>query len=147
MKVVLLKEVKNLGQAGEIKEASDGYSRNYLIPNGFAQILSKHNIRLIEAQKQKQVRLKQEVKKNKAKLAKKINGQEFVIKIKCDNKGTLYAGLDSHTIAAELTKQGFGIFSEEVELSMPIKKLGSYGINLKLGMIRAMIKIMVQSDK
>jgi large subunit ribosomal protein L9 len=71
MKIVLLKEAKNLGHKGDIKEVSDGYARNFLIPNGVASIANDHIIKVLEAQKTKKKKKKPAVKKEKSNSKKK----------------------------------------------------------------------------
>ena len=145
MKIILLKPVKNLGQAGEIKEVSDGYARNFLIPQGLADMVTKHSFSVMEAQKRKRERLKKQVEAAKARLARKINGQEFIIKAKADKKGTLYAKLDAKVIAHQLSEQGTEVEAAEIDLSKPIKKTGEHKLNLRLAGKSAAIKLKVES--
>ena len=65
MKVILLKEVKNLGHIGEVKEVNNGYARNFLIPGGQAIIASDSNLEIIKKQAEKKAKIKKEVKKVK----------------------------------------------------------------------------------
>lgn len=132
MKIILLKEVKGLGHAGDIREVSEGYARNFLIPRGLADTMTKHGINVLEAQKKKRERVAKERKVNKAKLAKKIAGREFVITAKADDKGTLYAGVDAKVIAGELKKQNLDVEPAEVILKSAIKKTGKYDVELNL---------------
>ncbi len=145
MRIILLKPVKNLGQAGEIKEVSDGYARNFLIPQGLADMVTKHSLSVMEAQKRKREKLKKQAEAVKVKLARKINGQEFTIKAKADKKGTLYSKLDAKAIARELNEQGVNVEATEIDLSEPIKKIGEYKFNLRLAGKSAVIKLKVES--
>ena len=147
MKIILLKEVRGLGRAGEIKEAAEGYARNFLIPKGLADVLSKHNLNVLEAQKKKRERMVEKAKKDKIKLAKKIAGQKFKIQAKADEKGSLYAKINAKAIAAELSKQGFKVEDSEVKLLEPIKKTGEYEAELNLGGERVKIKLEVISER
>ncbi|MCK4553359.1 50S ribosomal protein L9 [Candidatus Parcubacteria bacterium] len=157
MKVVLLKEVKNLGRQGDIKEVKQGYARNFLIPQGLADILTKHSLNMLESQKKKQIRSKKvEVtlrrqgsggQGSKKVLAKKINGKKFEIDAKADDKGGLYAKVDAKVIAGELRKQGYDVKVGEVVLDKVIKKVGDYEVGLKLGGEKAKVKLEVRSKK
>lgn len=143
MKVILLKEVRGFGHAGDIKEAKDGYARNFLIPQGLASAVSKHSMGMAEAQKKKKEKIKKlEVRSKKAE-AKKIDGKSFEIRVKSDEKGTLYAKLDAKGIAGEIKKQGFNIEPSEVNLAEPIKKTGEFEVDLSLGGERARIRLLV----
>jgi large subunit ribosomal protein L9 len=145
MKVVLLKEVPGLGHMGEIKEVKGGYARNYLIPQGLVDILTKHSLGVLEAQKQKKEKdMISEVRSKKLE-AKKINGQSFIIQTKADSKGTLYSKFDAKVIVNELVKQGRNIEVNEIILKKAIKKIGEHKIELKLGGEKAKITIIINS--
>ena len=114
MKVILLKEVKNLGHVGEIKDVAEGYARNLLIPGELADILSKHGLNVLEARKNKRERTAIKSKKDKQKLVKKISGQKIEIKAKADEKGGLYAKINAKAVAAELARQRFKVEDSEI---------------------------------
>lgn len=143
MKVLLLKTVKGLGRAGEIKEVNDGYARNFLFVRKLAEGAGSYTILQLEAQKRKKERLKKEAIKDKGKLALKINNKNFSISVKSDLKGTLYAGLDSETIAEFLTAYGYEINPKEIILQEHIKKIGIYKIELELAGKKTVIKLSV----
>ena len=150
MKIVLLKEVKNLGHAGEIKEVKQGYARNFLIPQGLADILTKHNLSILETGKKKKDTCPPYLRRqgrqgNKKLLAKKLTGKNFVIQAKADDKGSLYAKVDAKVIAQELQKQGFAVEAKEIILDKVVKKTGEYVAELKLGEEKAMIKVKVSA--
>jgi len=147
MKVVLLKEVRGLGHQGDIKEVKQGYARNFLIPHGLADILTKHSLSVIEQQKKKREKSKKVEVRSKKLLAKKINGNSFMILAKADDKGTLYAKVDAKVIAGELQKQGFALGVGEVVLEKGIKKVGEYEVVLKIGDDKAKVKLAVRSEK
>ncbi len=145
MKVILLKEVVNLGLAGEIKEVSDGYARNYLIPGRLADILTKHSLAMAEALKFKRERLQLKEKKDKISLAEKLDGQVFSISAKADDKGTLYSKVDAKFISRELAKQNHNISSQEIKLVQPIKKTGEYQVELNLAGEKVNIKLVISN--
>ncbi len=144
MKVVLLKEVKNLGHVGDVKEVNSGYARNFLIPRGLADMVTKHSMGVLESQKNKRERIKKVQFKSKKLLAKKIDRKKFKIEAKADEKGSLYAKLDSKAIVRELEKQGYDIELNEVIIKENIKKIGDYTVDLKLGGEKAKIKLEVK---
>jgi len=147
MRVVLLKEVKGLGKAGEIKNVRAGYVRNFLIPKGLVDMLTRHTLGVLQAQKKKRERSKKIEVKSKKLLARKINNENFEIKVKADDKGTLYAKLDSKAIVKELRRNDFSVEAGEVVLTKAIKKIGKYELKLKLGEEKVRIKMEVKSDK
>ena len=145
MKVVLLKNIANLGRAGDIKEINDGYARNYLMPKGLANSVNKQDILVIKAQAGKQERLKKEDGQNKIKTLKKISGFVFKMVAKVDETGTLYAKIDKKDILQELVKAGYKVDINEIILNEPIKKIGRYEINLEMQNEKATIILEISS--
>ncbi|MFH1522760.1 MAG: 50S ribosomal protein L9 [Patescibacteria group bacterium] len=147
MKIILLKETKGLGHAGEIKEVKVGYALNFLIPEGFADMATKHSLNVLKAQENKLIKSKEVEKKSKKAEAKKIDGKFFEVIVKADEKGTMYAKLDAKAVAKELEKEGYKIEAGEIRLDEPIKKIGEYEVGLELGGQKAKIKLEVGSEK
>ena len=93
MKVLLLKDVKGLGKAGEIKEAAGGYAQNYLVANGLAQIVTEGAVRQAQDLREAAVR-KQERKALEAKsLAAKLEGQVVTFKVRTGEGERLYGSI------------------------------------------------------
>lgn len=132
MKVVLLKDVKGKGKAGEVVNVSDGYATNYLIPNGFAVVGSTANVSVAKSKQQaydyKQEQIKQEALEN----AKLINGKEVTIAVKIGDNGKLFGSVTSKEIADEICKLGITIDKKKVELNDNIKSVGKYNVKIKL---------------
>lgn len=145
MKVVLLKNVKNLGKIGEIKEINDGFARNYLIPNGLVKAVNKQDIFIIKAQAGKRERLENEDRQEKIKTLKKINGSVLKIIAKADDTGTLYAKVDKKDILQELVKFGYRVGADEIILDEPLKRIGSYKITLEMQNEKAIIILEISS--
>lgn len=145
MKIILLKEVSGLGHKGEVKEVKEGYARNFLIPKGMADVVTKHSLNVLAAQKRKREKSKKLEVRSKKLLAGKFNNKSFEILAKADEKGTLYAKLDAKNIASELAKQGYKMEVSEVKLEKPIKKIGEYKIELRLADKKAIIKLKVEN--
>jgi len=145
MKVVFLKNVAGVGQVGQIKEVKDGYAMNYLIPQGLAHGLTKHNLFILESQKKKRERLVKEDIKGKSKLAKKLNGKIFEIKVKADEKGSLYDKINNEDLVKYLTDQGYQIDKKEIILDNKIKKIGEYQVKLILAGEESQIKLKISS--
>jgi len=133
MKVLLIKEVQGLGHQGDIKDVSTGYAMNFLLPQKLAEVIDRHANLMLEAQKRKKERVKKEARKDKTKMGTKLNGKNFTILVRADDKGTLYAGLDKKSIVDFFTGKGFNVIETEIILEEPIKKIGDYNIKLKLG--------------
>ncbi len=135
MKVLLIKDVKSLGKAGEIKEVKEGYGRNFLIGKGFA----KHATDEVIAQwKQDQIDMK---KREEAEIAslkeieKKLADIKVVIKKKIGANGHLYGAITKDDIAnALLSQHDIEIDKKSVELDKnAIKAVGDFDVSIKLG--------------
>jgi large subunit ribosomal protein L9 len=102
MKVLLIKDVKGLGKAGEIKNAKDGYARNYLIPKGFAKVATEEVVKeWEEEQKRKQAELEKELKELNE-LKAKIESTKVKIRHKLGANGHLYGAITNKEIAEKL---------------------------------------------
>lgn len=146
MKVLLLKDVKGLGKAGEIKEAKDGYARNYLIPKGFAKLATPEVIKeWQEEQARKEAELKAELE-NINKTKEKLENEKIVIKHKLGANGQLLGSVTNKEIAEVLQQKGFDIDKKQIE-HKTIKAPGIYTIDIKLGHgIHAKVEIEVEGE-
>ncbi len=132
MKILLIKDVKGLGKAGEIKNAKDGYARNFLIPKGFAKTATKEVIE--EWQKEEAKRKAQmEAEINEfGEIKKTMENTKFVIKHKLGANGQLIGSVTNKEIANMLNEKGFDIDKKHIAHTT-IKAPGSYEIDVKLG--------------
>lgn len=143
MKVLLIKDVKTLGKAGEIKEVADGYGKNFLIGKGLAlqatnEVIAKHNA------EQKKLALKEEEEIKGAKeLAEKINATKLTIRHKAGSNGQLIGSVTNKEISEELEKQ-FSIMVDKksIVVDNKLKNIGIYEVSCKLGhSVNATLKI------
>jgi large subunit ribosomal protein L9 len=134
MQVLLLKDVKGLGKAGEIKEVAGGYAQNYLFPSKLATAATESAQRHAQSTKQA-VEAKQERKVNAAQqLAAQLNGQVVVIIAKTGEGDRLYGSITSSDIAEALGKTtGLAVDRRHIELEHPIKSLGGHDVVVKTG--------------
>ena len=146
MKVLLIKDVKGLGKAGEIKEAKDGYARNYLIPKGFAKLATPEVVREWEKeQAKKEAELKAELEKINN-MKEKLESEKIVIKHKLGANGQLIGSVTNKEIAEVLKAKGFEIDKKNIE-HKTIKAPGLYNIDVKLGHgIHAKIQVEVEGE-
>jgi len=146
MKVLLIKDVKGLGKAGEIKNVKDGYARNFLLPKGFAKLATDEVIKAWqEEQKKKEEELKKEISKINE-LKEKIENTTLVIKHKLGANGQLYGAITNKEVANEFLKQGIEIDKKHIEMKQ-IKSVGEYDVDVKLGHgIHANLKLIVEGE-
>jgi len=146
MKILLIKDVKGLGKAGEIKNAKDGYARNFLIPKGFAKAATDEVVKQWEEeQKQKAIELQAELEEMN-KIKEKIENSKIVIKHKLGANGQLIGSVTNKEIAEKLNELGFNIDKKQIEHTS-IKALGDYNIDIKLGHgIHAKLDLIVEGE-
>ncbi|HOK05189.1 MAG TPA: 50S ribosomal protein L9 [Victivallales bacterium] len=131
-KLILLQDIEDLGNAGEIVNVSEGYARNYLLPKGLAIKESKSALRQLEARREKiEEQRKAEIAKA-ATLAEKIQSIELTISAQASDDKQLYGSISAVNIASELAKLGVDIEHRRIMLEHPIKEIGEYKIKIKL---------------
>jgi len=147
MKVILQKDIPNLGDAGDIKEVSPGYARNFLLPRKLVIVANESSKRAIEHQK-KLVRIKKDKRKKQSeKLAESITGLELQIAVQVGEEGKLFGSVTAMDIAKKLKEKGFEIDKRKILIETPIKQEGEYTVKIKLDEGQApAIKIIVGKE-
>ena len=125
MKVILLKDVKNIGKRDEIVTVSDGYARNFLFPQRLAAEATPGSLKEIErkraAQDAREAQNKAEAEKKAAALKNKV----ITLQVKCGEKGRLYGSVTTAEIAEELEKQyGIKVDKRKLDMGEPIREVG-----------------------
>lgn len=132
MKVVLLQDIKNLGQRGDIKEISEGYARNFVLPKKLAVMATDEAIQKAETEKAQKIRQEKENLNKNRKLAKDLNGLEISLEMQ-EKNGKLFGSIAAKNIATELKNRNFDIPEKCIKLGEMIKKIGEYKIRIDLG--------------
>ena len=144
MKVVFLEDVPNVARAGDVKDVSDGYGRNYLLPKKLALLSKPGAVNQVKAQ----IEARAETEKLK-KLAAELNGKEVVFKVKMGAKG-MHGSITAANIATELKNLiGQEVDKRKIELDEPIKQPGSRELAVKLakGIEPKITVIVTEKDK
>ena len=147
MKVILIKDVQDLGGIGDIKEITDGYARNFLIPGGYVKVATKNAIKQAEELKVKKEKQAKENLEKAEGAAGKLEGVSVTIKSKTDESGKLYAAVKPEEISKALEDKGFKIGKNKIVIGEPIKEIGDYEavVNLEHG-LEVKIGVVVESD-
>ncbi len=133
MIVILLKDVKGAGKAGDVVKVSDGYARNQLIPKGFAKEATQGNVRNLEKQKAIAAEKRAEEKDAAEKQAKKIEQITLKVKSKGGETGKLFGSITTKDIAEALERQeGIIIDRRKIDMPGPIKQTGTWEVTVKL---------------
>ena len=133
MIVILTKDVKGTGKAGEVVKVSDGYARNMLLPKGLAKEATEGNIRNLEKQKEIAAAKRAEQKAAAQETAEKLEKITLEIKTKGGESGKLFGSITSKDIADALEKQEkIKVDKKKIEMSSPIKQAGQNTVTIKL---------------
>ncbi len=132
MKVILINDVQTLGKSGELKDVTDGYARNFLIPRklavpaaGGAYRAWQHDVASRE-DKRKKERAEAEV------AAQRIGSTTLTMGVKVGEGGKLYGSITSKEIAEALGRRGIVVDRHKVDLDEPLKMLGTYKVAIKV---------------
>ena len=149
MRVVLLKNVPDLGQAGEVKDVADGHARNFLIPRGFAQKATKGAERLWEEQKAALVRRTATERQEAMDTAAQLSGTTIVVTARAGEQDRLYGSVTGQQIAEAIKEQkDIEIDRHTLEMEQPIRDLGTFTVSIKLGhAVEAAISVDVQKEE
>jgi large subunit ribosomal protein L9 len=132
MKVILLKDVKNVGKKGEAVEVSEGYARNFLLPRGLVVLATDANLRTMKQEQQAKENRKSREHQDALKLAAKMKGLVIKVAAKAGEGGRIFGSVTSADIAAALEKKGVKIDKRKIELKDPIKNLGTYEVVVRV---------------
>lgn len=145
MKVILLKDVPKTGKKFEIKNVSNGYAQNYLIPNKLAEVATKETEARIAFAKSVH---DEKIKESEAELLKKlkdIKDAVITIKGKANDKGILFAGIHNDELVSHIAKElDLGISPEHIKMKEPIKEVGKHTIEIIVQDKKTSIKVIVE---
>ncbi|RJE83281.1 50S ribosomal protein L9 [Paenibacillus sp. 1011MAR3C5] len=132
MKVIFLQDVKGQGKRGQVKDLSEGYVRNFLLPKGLAKLASDGNLKTLEVQTASEEKRKQKEKEDAEALGKRLEEMTIVVKAKAGEGGRLFGAITSKQIAEALAAKGVKIDKRKIELDEPIRTLGVTQVPVKL---------------
>ena len=133
MRVILSKDVKDLGKAGSLVEVSEGYARNFLFPRKLAAEATPAAMKQWEEQKKAEQRREDRLLAEAQTLAKELEEAKVVLTAKAGEGGKLYGTITTKEIAAAIAKQTqHPVDKRKIDLDEPIRTLGTHQIDVKL---------------
>jgi large subunit ribosomal protein L9 len=134
MKVILTADVKGQGKKGDLKEVSEGYARNYLIPRGLAMKATADNLNALALKEKAKAAQAAKEKAQAQEHAKQLESCVVKVKARGGENGKLFGSVTNKEVADALKEQ-FGIELEKnrIILEENIKSFGSYELRCKLG--------------
>lgn len=130
-KLLLLKDVEDLGRSGEIVSVRPGYARNFLVPQRLAVVADKNTLRLQEKLQAERAKLAEEERVLARQTADALQGKEFTFHAKMDPDGQLFGSITILDLVKLIQKDGFKVEKRHVLLTSPYKARGSYPLVIK----------------
>jgi large subunit ribosomal protein L9 len=147
MKIILLKDAKGVGRQGEIKDVSDGYALNHLIPRGLAQQATAEKVKAHEAATQKESESRAQEQQALVGKLKSLEAAKIEIVAKATEKGGLFKSLGIPDIRKAINSQkGIDVPAENIELEKPIKELGEHPLQLKTAGANVQLFVVVSKE-
>ncbi|MFS0872677.1 50S ribosomal protein L9 [Paenibacillus xylanilyticus] len=147
MKVIFIKDVKGQGKKGQVKEVSEGYAQNFLLPRGMARPATDGNMKTLDNQNAAEERRKQEEKAEAEALGKKLEAEVTELKAKSGEGGRLFGAITSKQIAEALAAKGLKVDKRKIELDEPIRTLGVTQVTVKVHPeVKATLKVQVTEE-
>ncbi len=133
MKIILTQDVKKLGKKGEIIEASDGYARNYILPQKLGVEANNKNLNDLKLQKIKEEKDAQRILDEAKALAEKIGAQVVTVKMKAGEGGKVFGSVSAKEIAEAMKKQNaLELDKKKIQLQESIRSFGFHEVGFKL---------------
>jgi large subunit ribosomal protein L9 len=132
MKVILAKDLENVGRAGAVVDVKTGYGRNYLLPRKLAVLATAKNIRQLEHQKAGILARASKEKENMSAMAEKLSAIEVKLTRKVGEQNRLFGSVTSKDVHEQLVAQGYAVERKQVHLPEPLKELGTHEVEVKL---------------
>lgn len=132
MQIILQNDISGVGKKGEIKNVSEGYARNFLIPKGFGIPATESNLKKLQEDKKRIAVLAQREKESAIEFSQGLKNISITIRRKAGEENKIFGSVTKEDIVDALAKSGFEINKKMVDIAQPIKLLGVYTISIKL---------------
>lgn len=146
MQVILLEDVKQLGKKGDTVKVNDGYARNFILPKKLGLEATPKNLNDLKLKKMAEEKQQKALLDDAKALADKINKGSVTVKIKTGESGKAFGSISTKEIAAALKEQvGCDIDKKKLNMTEPIKSLGTYSVSVKIHpKVAAELKVVVE---
>lgn len=147
MKVILLENIRSLGQVGDVKDVNDGYARNFLIPRQLARVATAGAAKDVESMKAKKLEAARIAGDEAKVLAEKLAGISVTVSGKASSQGTLFAAIESNELADAISKAaGVQVTPEQLHPHDHLKTVGEHEVGLELADgVTADVKIVIEA--
>lgn len=132
MEVIFIKDLKNQGKKGQIKNVKDGYAENFLIKNGYAVKKTKENLSKLNHELEKKKQEDENNKKEALLLKEKLSKVTLEFKVKTGEGDKVFGSISIKQIKDELLKEGYKIEKSQIDIPSPIASLGFHNVDINL---------------
>ena len=147
MKIILLDDVATLGRRGEVRDVSDGYARNYLLPQKLALHATPANLKNLDQLKARQAGQAAKLKSDAQAQAQVIEALHFAQTRQASDEGKLFGSVGRADLAAFLAQHGLEVERRRIGLDEPIKSVGEFSVPVRLHPdVTAQLKVSVNRE-
>jgi large subunit ribosomal protein L9 len=133
MQIILKQDVDNLGYKNDVVKVRDGYARNFLIPNGLAQVASDSNLKMLKENMKQQSHKAEKMLAEAKALAERIQGTTVEVTAKVGDSGKIFGSINTVVLAEALKKAGYNVERKTLHiLDDGIKTIGTYKATAQL---------------
>lgn len=148
MQIILSEDLPKVGRAGEIKNVSDGYARNFLFPRKLALPATPANLKRLETELKKRAARTTQLLASAKQMQEELEKISLVFHVRAGKEGHLFGSVSPQMIAEALQAKGIAVDKKNIHLPSPIKSLGEYEVSIKLHSdLNALLKIQVLPDQ
>jgi large subunit ribosomal protein L9 len=147
VKVILLKDVEGLGQAGEVVRVAPGFARNFLIPQRQALVATDASVAQFESRRRQNEAVVERERRAAEVLAKQLEKESLTAQVRVGEEDRLFGSVTAQNIAELLAAKGLEVDRRLIDLEEPIRALGVYNINVRLhSQVTAVVKLWVVKE-
>ena len=143
-----MENIKGYGQIGDVKNVSDGYGKNFLLPRKMAKLATDGTLKEVDSLKKKLSAMREVEKENAVKIAEQLKDLTIEITKKATKTGKLFAGIDKEDLVKEIKKaSGVSLKEDMLDHKEPIKSVGEHLVDVNiLPDIKTQVKIVVKTQ-
>ena len=147
MKIILMDDVPSLGRRGEVRDVSDGYARNYLLPHKLALHATTANLKILEQIKERQDATAAKLTARAQEQARAIEALHFTQARQASDEGRLFGSIGKADVVAFLSQHGVEVERRRIAMDEPIKSVGDFTVPVRLHAdVTAQLKVSVTRE-
>ena len=148
MELLLRDDVPGLGSRGDIVKVAKGYARNYLLPNGLAEVPTPQAIEAVRKQAEKIAAENELLKADRMEAAKTLASVAVTIAAKASEEGHLYGSVGAKQIVEAIAAQGHELDEKQIVLDAPLKEVGEFDVTISLHPeVQVPVKVTVEAEE